>query len=609
MNNIFTGFSKRIKGSKLNRKFTLIIVALVLIPTAAFTYILFANMEQNSIKENSQSLEYALNRSEDEIAKNIENIDISTEFFLGDESLLEYLERVRNEEKISLKERREFNSNTVSVLERIVNSNPMINQIRVYVDNQDMNELTPILYSYESMKQLDWAEDEELLGWKFSPHDYDDRKISLINRYKQISLIKSITDSAQKEMALIEIVISMDMMFPEIFEPEKDISLFFKKDDGYIYCTGETQNKVDYFDELLDDIEGHISTKEDFSSQYLQIKGEHYLVAGRYVGELGGTVVAIYDLNDSIGALHENRNGFLLVMVLLFILLILFINAVVKGLFAEFYKVMGSIREIQNGNLDVRISKYSNDEMGELGEQINKMMDTIRHLMEDNLNRERLAKNSEIRALQNQINAHFIYNVLESIKMMAEIDEKYDISDAITALGKLLRYSMHWTSGNVTVNEELDYIKNYLALINLRFDYEIYLSLNLPEIILHQEIPKMSLQPIVENAIYHGIEQLAEDTNIYVKGTLEDGDVIIEVTDAGKGMSNEQVEELYRRINGELDSDEINPEGKGNGIGLKNVQDRIRMNFGEKYGLSINSKLGCFTKVEIRVPQTYFEKR
>ena len=209
--------------------------------------------------------------------------------------------------------------------------------------------------------------------------------------------------------------------------------------------------------------------------------------------------------------------------------------------------------------------------------------------------------------IQNQINAHFIYNVLESIKMMAEIDEKYEISDAITALGNLLRYSMRWTSGNVTVENELDYIKNYLALINLRFDYEIYLSLNMPEIMLKQEIPKMSLQPIVENAIYHGIEQMAEDTNIYIKGQIEDGDCIIEITDAGKGMSEEEVRLLTQKINGEIEANG----GSGNGIGLKNVQDRMKVKFGNQYGISIASKIDCFTKIQVRIPmihQTYKEE-
>lgn len=182
--------------------------------------------------------------------------------------------------------------------------------------------------------------------------------------------------------------------------------------------------------------------------------------------------------------------------------------------------------------------------------------------------------------------------------MMAEIDEEYVISDAITSLGNLLRYSIRWVSGNVRVEEEIAYIRNYLILINLRFDYEIYLSLNLPEEVLKQEIPKMSLQPVVENAIYHGIEELAEDTNIYIKGMIRDGDCVIEISDAGKGMSEESLQRLRRRIAGEIEPDG----GSGNGIGLKNVQDRIRMSFGAEYGITVDSKLGCYTKVTVRVP-------
>ena len=187
------------------------------------------------------------------------------------------------------------------------------------------------------------------------------------------------------------------------------------------------------------------------------------------------------------------------------------------------------------------------------------------------------------------------------IKMMAEIDEEYAISDAVTALGKVLRYSMKWVSGNVLVEQELEYIKNYMALINLRFDYEIYLSLNLPELVLKQEIPKMSLQPIVENAIYHGIEQMAEDTNIYIKGILDGDDCVIEITDAGKGMSEEEVEKLRLKIAGKIDSNG----GSGNGIGLKNVQDRIHIAFGDQYGIEIASKLGCYTKIMVRIPITH----
>ena len=108
----------------------------------------------------------------------------------------------------------------------------------------------------------------------------------------------------------------------------------------------------------------------------------------------------------------------------------------------------------------------------------------------------------------------------------------------------------------------------------------------------------MSLQPIVENAIYHGIEELAEDTHIYIKGILKDGDCILEISDAGKGMDADTLERLKRKRAGGSETGG----GTGDGIGLKNVQDRIRMSFGEKYGIDIASKAGCYTKVTLRVP-------
>ena len=309
----------------------------------------------------------------------------------------------------------------------------------------------------------------------------------------------------------------------------------------------------------------------------------------------------VKNITSNIHHVYRMRNTFVAVMLVFLVVLTFFINAIVKHLLKQLYEILRAIRRVQGGDLDVVIEHCGPDEMGELGTQINKMLTRIKQLMDDNLKREMLVKNSEIRALQNQINAHFIYNVLESIKMMAEIDEEYDISDAVTSIGKLLRYSMKWVSGNVLVEQELEYIKNYMALINLRFDYEIYLSLNLPEIILQQEIPKMSLQPIVENAIYHGIEQMAEDTNIYIKGRVEGNDCVIEITDAGRGMTEEEMAQLRQKIAGELDSSG----GSGNGIGLKNVQDRIQIAFGGAYGIEVASQIGCYTKIIVRIPMTH----
>ncbi len=595
---------KVLDGMKLNEKFTLIILVLVFVPIAIFTILFFRNMEEDTINEGYQSLEYSMRKSYDEMIKNVDNINMSTQFFLSDKSLIEYLKKIKENEDISYGEMMNFYNVNISALERMVNSNPNIYQIRVYVDSNTMEEMMPILYRYDRMNRLAWAADTEISGWKYNYVDSTFDSYTMNQEQNLLALVTPITEYTSGNLGVLEVALRMDTMFPALYEENENMMAFFVDNDANIHCGEQYKEFVTEY-MLHNPLEENASQDSDeVVMEYLKWHGEPILVGRQYIKELDGTFYTIQNLQEEIGILHGNRNIFLLIILVMSLALLFFINYLVKRLLSQFYRIMQSIREVQKGNLNVVIEDCGDDEIGELGSQINKMMERIRHLMEDNLNRELLIKNSEIRALQNQINAHFIYNVLESIKMMAEIDERYDISDAITSLGKLLRYSMRWTSGNVTVGEELEYIKNYLALINLRFDYEIYLSLNMSELIYHQEIPKMSLQPIVENAIYHGIEQIAEDTNIYVKGWLENGDCIIEITDSGKGMTDEQVQKLYRKINGEIEAD---GGGSGNGIGLKNVQDRIKIHFGDEYGITVASKLGCYTKVRVKIPQTYFD--
>lgn len=584
------------RGLKLNVKFTLLITGILLVPISVFSIYIFHNMEDNSISEKENSVRYFLNQSYERILKNVDSINISTQFFLSDQKLKDYLVAQKREVAYTAQELMEFTNADVVALERMVNNNPYLYQIRVYADNPKMQEIMPILYRMERMERLEWAQDENAAGWKF---DYTDQLFESFRMYqnqKIMALVTPIEDYLWGEIGMLEVAMRMDTMFPMLYEEEEGEWNFFIDGSGKAYHKEDVEEKVEKY--LVNMLDGMDMDEQDQMIRKQQLHGEFCVIGTLYVKELDGYLLCIRSMESEMSRIAGIRARFLLLIGVFLIILIFIINYIVHRMLKQFYMILHSIRQVQKGDMNVVIEDCGKDEMGELGSQINIMLARLKRLMEDNLNRELLVKNSEIRALQNQINAHFIYNVLESIKMMAEIDEKYEISDAITALGKLLRYSMKWTSGNVTVEQEIDYIHNYLALINLRFDYEIYLSLNIPENIMIQEIPKMSLQPIVENSIYHGIEQMAKDTNIYIKGFQEDEDCIIEITDAGKGMSEEEVRRLYQKISGEIDS----AGGSGNGIGLKNVQDRIRISFGPEYGLEFSSKPGMYTKVRVRVP-------
>jgi len=574
------------------------IIFFIAVPIGIFAGFLLWTMEQAVIQEGLSKLEYEMGRQEAQIRKNVESINMCTQFFLSNQALLEFLIKIKQGEAIPLQELNAFYHNDIASMERMINSNLYLYQIRVYVDSDDLKEMMPVLYSRSRMERLAWAQDTAVIpGWKFNYTDTIFDSYAIGQKNKIMSLVTRIEDYEYGELGILEAAMSMETMFEGMYAENEEMITCFLDENGNSYYGGEQDRENAMMHTILSDM-----ARGDYEDTYyhMVINRKDVIVGCLAVKELSGTLVCVQDISEGVGRIRHMRNLFVLLAVALIPLLVVGVNAVVKTVLQQLYRILGAIKEVQMGNLDVVIENCGTDEMGELGSQFNKMLSEIKRLMEDNLKRELLAKNAEIKALQNQINAHFIYNVLESIKMMAEIEEKYDISDAITTFGKLLRYSMRWSSGNVTVEQEIDYIKNYLKLINLRFDYEIYLSLNIPDIIYQQQIPKMSLQPIVENAIYHGIEQMAEDTNIYIKGIINGRDCVIEITDAGKGMSEEEVAQLYKKIAGEIETSS----GSGNGIGLKNVQDRIKMSFGDAYSIEIASKLGCYTKIIVRVPLT-----
>ena len=336
-------------------------------------------------------------------------------------------------------------------------------------------------------------------------------------------------------------------------------------------------------EEVLEAVLKGEASGKGFLAEYVKAGGDDMIVVCQPVKELSGTYIQITSMKTEMNRLSRQRNLLIAVLLVIFVCLAFAVNGVVKALLKKFYEMLSVVRKVQEGDLEQRVYEPGRDEMGEMSTQFNKMLDRISVLI--------------------QINAHFIYNVLEAVKMMAEIKEEYEISDSVTALGELLRYGMKWTSSDVTIRQEMEYIKNYIQLMNLRYDFAILLSIRIPDYIYEQQVPKMSLQPIVENAIIHGIEETENDATIYIKAVCRDEDYEIEITDSGQGMDENQVELLKKKVSGEI---EVSG-GSGNGIGLKNVQDRIHIRFGESFGLHFASKEGCFTKVSIRLPYTHRE--
>ncbi len=262
-------------------------------------------------------------------------------------------------------------------------------------------------------------------------------------------------------------------------------------------------------------------------------------------------------------------------------------------------KMIELMRRVQSGDLSVKFKVKHRDEIGQLGNQFNRMLGRIQHLIEDIYQIEGQKKEAEMQALQSQINPHFMYNTLETIRMTAELNDDTDAADMISILGKMLRYSIGGKiHDEVTLREELDHVTHYVQLLNYRYPNRFELHLDLPEVLQHYAIIRLLFQPIVENAVYHGLDDLKLKMNIWIEAESTPRLTRVTIRDDGCGMGAEALEAL----NQSLQAAAVPHKTGSGGIGLRNVHERIRLQYGSAYGMKVFSRQGAGTEVVIELP-------
>lgn len=257
-----------------------------------------------------------------------------------------------------------------------------------------------------------------------------------------------------------------------------------------------------------------------------------------------------------------------------------------------------AMRQVQKGDFTVRVPNKRKDEIGELTESFNYMLEEINTLIKQVYQEKIAQKNAEVQALQAQINPHFLYNTLDSINWMLIDRGEYEISDIILSLAGLMRYSIEDETAFVPIEKEIGYILCYLKIQKNRLEERLEYSLDEEEGLTHERVPKLILQPIVENAITHGIEPRNQKGNISITIKTLDDEILISVKDNGTGMTPEQLNHVNDKM------PDLDKEGH-TGIGIRNVDRRIRLHYGDAYGITIKSTLGKGTTVSLRIPKTY----
>ena len=259
------------------------------------------------------------------------------------------------------------------------------------------------------------------------------------------------------------------------------------------------------------------------------------------------------------------------------------------------YQLMRTMKEFGKGNYQVKASEDGIGELKVLSEQFNRMADRLQKQMDEIRNNEREKRKMEKKLLQSQINPHFLYNTLDSIIWMIQSGEYKGAEEMVSLLAKFFRTSLSQGKDMIPLEKELEHATSYLAIQNIRFKDKFEFCVHADETLLKYLCPKLSIQPLLENAIYHGMEGMFEDGEIHIN-VYEKEDVIhIEVADNGLGMTAEKIDYIM--------NNKVVSSKRGSGIGVRNVSERIKLIYGEEYGISITSELDEGTTATITIPK------
>ncbi|SOC70801.1 cache domain-containing sensor histidine kinase [Paenibacillus sp. RU26A] len=287
------------------------------------------------------------------------------------------------------------------------------------------------------------------------------------------------------------------------------------------------------------------------------------------------------------------------IFIMIFLAALIFGAKFSRSITQPIAQLIKKMRNIEKGDLDKleevalgNVPVSSQNEVGLLHRTFKMMVQRIRELIDENYAKQLVIRETELKALQAQINPHFLYNTLESINWLAKVQKQHQISEMVEALGFLLRSSVNMSEKWITLERELDIVRSYVTIQHTRFEERLDFDMDIAPEVGTARIPKLTLQPLVENAIHYALEPSIEPCRIRIRARADGDNVVIEVEDDGPGMTPEFLEQLQ----------EGRVQTRGQGIGLSNIKERIRLTFGEEGEMIMSSNPGSGTVVSIRIP-------
>ena len=517
-----------------------------------------------------------------ETASNAARIDTSVSSALSQREFIRFCTSDMDADGLQLVK---FSQNELKTIRSIFQSNDIIEEASLFFDNPQIYEIWPTIYGLDRLKNTPF--EEIVPSGQSAVYAVEDGEV-----YGCYRIYLDITP-----VGLLRLRLDSDKFFSGFSNANAASCLLAA--NGELFSNEENLFSAEELQAVLTD-----SLDMPSRSTYqavLEKDGRSYLVRYSWLELLNAWAVVYEDQADLLQPVYQMGASVLAVMLLGMCVIWVLVQYVCQSMLKRLALLEKKMLAVQSGNLDIRIPERENggDELDTLSKSFNGMLDRMQQLVNENIQRGLAVKQAELDALQSQINSHFLYNALESIRMLSEVHGDTEVAETVFSLGSLMRYHMKWKTKTVTLSEELDCIDRYIFFMSASNGTEIRLESTLPREVLYTEIPKLSIQPLVENAIVHGMPADSRRIVITLKCRQEDGILILSVTDNGIGIAPERLHEIQCALNG---SGTGNIRSGKNGIGVVNVHQRIQLMYGEACGLRFISCEGLGTSVEVRIP-------
>jgi two-component system sensor histidine kinase YesM len=393
-----------------------------------------------------------------------------------------------------------------------------------------------------------------------------------------------------------------------LYLTEKDIASIYldlmKYKGGRFYIlnkNGEvisSQDKNELYKKFSDISKITINNESRMNESHINGSGkDKVLITTHNLEKLEWKILSVIPL-DEITVENKKINQLIVIigiMCLLFSFIVSFMLS--RTITRPILQIAKTMKEIRLGHLHVRIDNNSLDEIGLLGEGLNSLMNRIEKLIVENYEEQKTKAEIEFKLLQSQVKPHFLYNTIETVISFIKLNMKEEAITASRYLATFYRISLSKGNDIIIISDEVQLTVSYLEIQKLRYMEYMNFTIDFDEDIMHYSIPKLTMQPLVENAIYHGLKQKSEQGILSIKGYKKERYIMIEIYDDGVGMSADEIKKVLK-----LPKNLPTKLTKQTDFGVGSVNNRIKLLYGDEYGLDIESEVGSYTKVMIKLP-------